>query len=63
VTVEGAECGCQDYSNYRCYDDIIIGAVSDGAGSAKHSDVGAKLAVETTLSFLSGTEEFEKMGE
>jgi len=50
---------CQDYSNYRCYDDVIIGAVSDGAGSAKHSDVGAKLAVETTLSFLSGTEEFK----
>lgn len=53
---------CQDYSNYRCYDDVIIGAVSDGAGSAKHSDVGAKLAVETTLSFLSGTEEFENKG-
>ncbi|MFP4338776.1 MAG: PP2C family serine/threonine-protein phosphatase [Halothece sp.] len=53
---------CQDYSNYRCYDDVIIGAVSDGAGSAKHSDVGSNLAVETTLSFLSGTEEFEKKG-
>ena len=50
---------CQDYSNYRCFDDVIIGAVADGAGSAKHSDLGAKLAVETTLSFLAGTEEFE----
>ncbi|QDZ40871.1 protein phosphatase 2C domain-containing protein [Euhalothece natronophila Z-M001] len=51
---------CQDYSNYRHYDDVVIGAVADGAGSAKHSDVGAKLAVETTLSFLSGTEQFQK---
>ena len=50
---------CQDYSNYRCYDDVLIGAVADGAGSAKHSDIGAQLAVETTLSFLSGTDKFQ----
>ena len=49
---------CQDYSHYRCYDDFIIGAVADGAGSAKYSDHGAELAVKTTLSFLSGTEDF-----
>lgn len=49
---------CQDYSHYRCYDDFIIGAVADGAGSAKYSARGAELAVKTTLSFLSGTEDF-----
>lgn len=41
--------GCQDYGNYRIFDDVIVGAVADGAGSAKHSDFGANLAVETVL--------------
>jgi Protein phosphatase 2C len=31
---------------------IIIGAVSDGAGSAKYSDIGAELAVNTALDSL-----------
>ena len=43
---------CQDNGNYKVVDGIIIGAVADGAGSAKHSDVGSRLAVETTLSYL-----------
>ena len=30
-----------------------MGAVADGAGSAKHSDIGSKLAVNTTLSCVS----------
>jgi serine/threonine protein phosphatase PrpC len=48
---------CQDYANYRQLEHgVIIGAVADGAGSAKHSDVGARLAVETTLQY------FSKMG-
>lgn len=33
--------GCQDYGNYRIFGDVIVGAVADGAGSAKHSDVGS----------------------
>jgi len=44
---------CQDYGDYRIFKDVIVGAVADGAGSAKYSDVGAKLAVETVLNYLS----------
>jgi hypothetical protein len=40
---------CQDYSNYKIIDHTIIGVVADGAGSAKYSDIGAKLAVKTVL--------------
>ena len=45
--------GCQDYGNYRILDDVIVGAVADGAGSAKHSDVGSRLAVETVVKCFS----------
>ena len=41
---------CQDYGGYQVHDGIIYGAVSDGAGSAKHSDLGSKLAVEAWIS-------------
>lgn len=42
---------CQDAVCYeRISDQIIIGAVSDGMGSARRSDVGSKLAVKTALS-------------
>lgn len=40
---------CQDYGGYKIINNALIGAVSDGAGSAKYSDIGAKLAVETVL--------------
>jgi hypothetical protein len=40
---------CQDYGNYKIIDKTIISAVADGAGSAKHSDIGAKVAVEKVL--------------
>ena len=40
---------CQDYGDYKIVNDAIIGVVADGAGSAKYSDIGAKLAVETVL--------------
>lgn len=43
---------CQDYGNYIIADSLMIGAIADGAGSAKHADVGARLAVETALSEL-----------
>ncbi|MEH2064198.1 MAG: PP2C family serine/threonine-protein phosphatase [Nostoc sp.] len=53
------EIGCQDYGNYyRIFDDVIVGAVADGAGSAKHSDVGAKLAVETVLKCFADINEY-----
>ena len=40
---------CQDYGDYKIVNDAIIGVVADGAGSAKHSDIGARLAVNTVL--------------
>ena len=43
------EMPCQDYGSYKIIDDVIIGAVADGAGSAKYAEIGAKLAVETVL--------------
>lgn len=49
---------CQDYVDYRIFNDVIVGAVADGAGSAKHSDVGSKLAVETVLKYFSEINEY-----
>lgn len=43
---------CQDYGQYQQVDSILIGAIADGAGSARYADLGAKLAVETTLKVL-----------
>ncbi|AFZ28070.1 hypothetical protein Cylst_6099 [Cylindrospermum stagnale PCC 7417] len=40
---------CQDFGHYRIFNDVIVGAVADGAGSAKYSQIGSKLAVETVL--------------
>jgi Protein phosphatase 2C len=40
---------CQDYGSYRTEGPYLIGAVADGAGSAKHSEVGAQIAVESVL--------------
>ncbi len=40
---------CQDYGDYKIINQAIVGAVADGAGSAKYADIGAKLAVETVL--------------
>jgi hypothetical protein len=47
---------CQDFGSNRILGDVIIGAVADGAGSASHSDVGAKLAVTTAIDHLVATE-------
>ena len=43
---------CQDYGSYVLQSDTLIGAVADGAGSAKYSDTGAQLAVKTALTTL-----------
>ena len=62
---------CQDYAQFiRVNDfgeivnngDIIIGAVCDGAGSCKHSDIGSQLAVETALKYLQGWLKWLKKG-
>ncbi|MEH2248319.1 PP2C family serine/threonine-protein phosphatase [Nostoc sp.] len=49
---------CQDYGDYRIFDDVIVGVVADGAGSAKYSNVGSKLAVETVLKSFSEINEY-----
>jgi hypothetical protein len=33
---------CQDYGDCKVLNDVIIGAVADGAGSAKYADIGAQ---------------------
>lgn len=43
---------CQDYGDFVTYEQSIIGAVADGAGSAQYSDIGSQLAVKTVLSSL-----------
>ncbi|MEW5859467.1 MAG: PP2C family serine/threonine-protein phosphatase [Cyanobacteriota bacterium] len=47
---------CQDYGNYCIFENAIAGVVADGAGSAKHSDVGAQLAVETVMKIFTEIE-------
>ncbi len=43
---------CQDHGDYIICGSSIVGAVADGAGSAQHSDIGAKLTIKTVLSSL-----------
>ncbi|MEB3122701.1 MAG: PP2C family serine/threonine-protein phosphatase, partial [Snowella sp.] len=44
---------CQDYGRYLLLDgNILIGAIADGAGSAKYADIGAKTTVNESLRFL-----------
>ncbi len=60
---------CQDYADFIRVNDsgkkdnngnIIIGAVSDGAGSCKYSNRGSELAVEKALEDLAGWPNFLK---
>ncbi|NES84994.1 MAG: protein phosphatase 2C domain-containing protein [Moorea sp. SIO2B7] len=55
---QAKEIPCQDYGNFRILNDVIVGAVADGAGSAKYADLGANLAVEKALAYLGGIEEW-----
>ena len=45
---------CQDYGAHQILSEgnVLIGAVSDGMGSAKHSEIGSQLAVEVVISEL-----------
>ncbi len=52
ISHQKQEMPCQDYGDYRIFDDVIVGAVADGAGSAKYSDIGAKLTVEKVVECL-----------
>jgi hypothetical protein len=44
---------CQDYCAFRLVDGMLLGALSDGAGSAKSAHDGALFAVEKALQQLS----------
>lgn len=49
---------CQDYGRYLLLDgEILIGAVSDGAGSAKYAEIGSKNTVEESLRFLQASQD------
>jgi serine/threonine protein phosphatase PrpC len=59
--------GCQDFAGYKKlldHSSILVGAVADGAGSARFSEIGSQQAVESAVKFFkelveeSGTEEF-----
>ncbi len=43
---------CQDYANYYTDGQRLIGVVADGASSAKYSDEGAKIAVNSTIQHI-----------
>lgn len=46
---------CEDYSKKAILDDCLITVIADGVGSAKLSDVGSKIIVETLIStFFNG---------
>ncbi|MEM9136822.1 MAG: PP2C family serine/threonine-protein phosphatase [Cyanobacteria bacterium P01_F01_bin.42] len=48
------EMPCQDFGDFQIRDGLVFAAVSDGAGSAKFSDLGARLAVQTWIETAMG---------
>lgn len=48
---------CQDFAKCRWMGEALVGAVSDGAGSAPLSHIGAQLACETAILYLEGQKE------
>lgn len=55
---------CQDYGSVRASsqdclsNDLIMGVVTDGAGSVQYADIGAKLAVKIALGYLANLEKW-----
>ncbi|NEO74732.1 PP2C family serine/threonine-protein phosphatase, partial [Moorena sp. SIO3H5] len=51
---------CQDYAyyDYLFEQDVVIGAVADGAGSARYSDKGSKIAVEQAIAYIRENSQF-----
>ncbi len=49
---------CQDYGGYKILNGVIVGAVADGAGSARCSDIGATLAVKVAIGYLTRLEKW-----
>jgi hypothetical protein len=49
---------CQDFGGDRTLGNLVIGAIADGAGSARYADMGAQIAVKTTLDYLAHLDEW-----
>lgn len=52
VSHQAQQLPCQDFGDYCVIENIVVGAVADGAGSARYANLGAKLAVEAALTYL-----------
>ena len=49
---------CQDFGAQWIGGDVVVGAIADGAGSAKYADLGAKLAVTTLVDYLKASDQW-----
>lgn len=49
---------CQDFGAHWIGDEVVVGAIADGAGSAKYADVGAQLAVTTLVEYLKASNQW-----
>jgi serine/threonine protein phosphatase PrpC len=49
---------CQDAGGSRVLGDMILGAIADGAGSASQGEMGAILAINATLDYLTNLEQW-----
>ena len=49
---------CQDFGSHWIGGDVVVGAIADGAGSAKYADVGAQLAVTTLVEYLKASDQW-----
>ncbi|BAY25031.1 hypothetical protein NIES2100_48310 [Calothrix sp. NIES-2100] len=54
---------CQDCGNYDIFNDVIVGVVADGAGSAKYAHIGSELAVKKVLECFSEINEYPEKQE
>lgn len=45
---------CQDYTTSKNDGEVAVIVLADGAGSVKHSEMGARIACETIISFICG---------
>jgi serine/threonine protein phosphatase PrpC len=49
---EKTDIPCQDAHYWKVIDGVLLAAVADGAGSATHSDLGAKIAAQAAVDYL-----------
>lgn len=56
---EKSETPCQDACTLGFFDGLFVAVVADGAGSAKHSDIGSKLLTEEAFTSIQQWEAFD----